>query len=129
MGGIRFVYDVYDNKTDLPIIIGGTAEECAKVLGISVKSFREYVLIGSNEKRTVVVNTVEQPFNEFGTRLRKARLASGLTQKQVAVQAGIAYITYKMYEQGRRLPNIAIAARIAKILKINIKYLIGGFYE
>ena len=129
MGGIRFVYDVYDNKTDLPIILGGTAKECAKVLGISEESFREYVLVGSGEKRTVVVDTVEQPFNKFGTRLRKARLASGLTQKQVAVQAGIAYITYKMYEQGRRLPNIEIAARIAKVLKINIKYLIGGFYE
>lgn len=129
MGGIRFTYDVYDNKTDLPIILGGTAKECAKVLGISEDSFREYVLAGSGEKRTVFVDTVEQPLNKFGTRLRKARLASGLTQKQVAVQAGIAYITYKMYEQGRRLPNIEIAARIAQVLKINIKYLIGGFYE
>lgn len=126
MGGVRLIYDVYDNKTDLPIIIGGTASECAKLLGISVGAFRH---CANTKKRTVIVNTVEQPLNKFGTRLRKARLASGLTQGQAAKQVGIAYITYKSYEQGRRLPNIEIAARIAQVLKINIKYLIGGFYE
>lgn len=129
MGGIRFVYDVYDNKTGLPVILGGTATECAKLLGISVGAFRHYANACTGKKRTVIVNTVEQPLNKFGTRLRKARLASGLTQRQVAMQVGIAYITYKTYEQGRRLPNIEIAARIAKVLKINIKYLSGGFYE
>lgn len=129
MGGTRLVYDVYDNKTDFPIILGGTAAECAKILGISEGAFRHYANAGTGKKITVIVNTVDQPLNKFGTRLRKARLASGLTQKQVSEQVGIAYITYKMYEQGMRLPNVEIAARIAKVLKINIKYLIGGFYE
>ena len=33
------LYIVYDNKTDLPIIVDGTAEQCARVMGIKVQSF------------------------------------------------------------------------------------------
>lgn len=32
-------YTVYDNKTDFPIIVGGTARECAKAMGITLESF------------------------------------------------------------------------------------------
>lgn len=32
-------YTVYDNRTDFPIIVGGTAEECAKAMKITVDSF------------------------------------------------------------------------------------------
>lgn len=35
----RQKYTVYDNHTDLPIIVGGTADECAKVMGITRESF------------------------------------------------------------------------------------------
>ena len=39
-GGRQFcMYSVYDNKTDLPIVIDATAEECAKVLKRTVASF------------------------------------------------------------------------------------------
>ena len=36
-------YTVYDNKTDLPIIVDGTAVECAGVLNRSEASFRTMV--------------------------------------------------------------------------------------
>lgn len=37
--GIPCVYSVYDTKTTLPVIIDGTAEACAKVMGITLGSF------------------------------------------------------------------------------------------
>ena len=33
------VYTVYDNRTDLPVIVDGEARECAKAMGISFSSF------------------------------------------------------------------------------------------
>lgn len=32
-------YTVYDNKTDFPVIVSGTAMECAEAMGIKVKTF------------------------------------------------------------------------------------------
>ena len=39
----RKMYSVYHVKTDVPLILYATAEECAKAMGISVKSFYRYV--------------------------------------------------------------------------------------
>ena len=33
-------YTVYDRRTDMPVIIGGTAMECAAAMRISLDSFR-----------------------------------------------------------------------------------------
>ena len=38
-GAIGKLYTVYNNKTDMPVIIDGTAEECAKAMGIKLCSF------------------------------------------------------------------------------------------
>lgn len=129
MGGIRFVYDVYDGKSTLPIIIGGTARECARVLGITEHQFREYVIHYNHKKRMVVKNVIESNNNQFGTRCRKARMAAGLTRAEVARAAGISQETYKKYELGQRLPDIEIAARVAQVLKVDIRYLAGGFIK
>jgi hypothetical protein len=32
-------YTVYDNKTDFPVIVDGTARECAKIMGITYRTF------------------------------------------------------------------------------------------
>lgn len=126
--GARFVYDVYDGKSSLPIIIGGTARECAAALGISECQFRHYIK-SHQKKRLVVKDVVEQEHNKFGTRCRNARMAAGLTQAQVAHEVGISIPTYKKYEQGVSLPNVEITVRIAKVLKVSIRYLTGGYYE
>jgi DNA-binding XRE family transcriptional regulator len=125
----RFVYDVYDVKSSLPIIIGGTARECAKMLGITENQFRHYVINSNHGKRMVIKNVVEQRYNKFGTRCRNARMAAGLTQAQVADAVGISIPTYKKYEQGVSLPNVETTVRIAQVLKVSIRYLTGGFYE
>jgi hypothetical protein len=36
----KVTYSVYNVKDDMPIIIAGTIEECAKALGIEVCSFK-----------------------------------------------------------------------------------------
>lgn len=33
------LYTVYDNKTDMPVIIDGTAKKCAKAMGMALSSF------------------------------------------------------------------------------------------
>ena len=38
-GTYEKLYTVYNNKTDMPIIIDGTAEECAKAMGMTLSSF------------------------------------------------------------------------------------------
>ena len=37
-------YSVYQDKTDVPLIIYGTAEECANAMGIKVNSFYRYIV-------------------------------------------------------------------------------------
>ena len=32
-------YSVYDRRTDMPVIIGGTARECAAAIGLTIGSF------------------------------------------------------------------------------------------
>lgn len=125
----RFVYDVYDGRSSLPIIIGGTARQCANILGITENQFRHYVIKSNHMKRLVVKNVIEEKYNRFGTRCRNARMAAGLTQAQVAWAVGISIPTYKKYEQGVSLPNVETTVRIAQVLKVSIRYLTGGFYE
>jgi hypothetical protein len=36
----RLLFTVYDNKTDFPVIVDGTAEEAAKAMGVKVGTFR-----------------------------------------------------------------------------------------
>lgn len=38
-GTPNLLYTVYDNKTDMPVIIDGTAKECAKAMGLKMSSF------------------------------------------------------------------------------------------
>lgn len=44
----RFIrYTVYNNKTDMPVLIDGTAPECAKAMGVTLNSFYIYVHLAS----------------------------------------------------------------------------------
>ena len=52
----------------------------------------------------------------FGERLRRARQAAGLTQKQVAEQLHLHRSTYTKYEQGAAEPSLATLYELTKIL-------------
>lgn len=61
----------------------------------------------------------------FGKRIRDARLALHLTQKQVASEIGAGASTFSLYEQDRREPNNEQLIRICGVLHCDPNYLFG----
>lgn len=57
--------------------------------------------------------------------LIRKRIENNLTQAEVANRANIARTTYAMIEQGRRLPSVPVAKRIATVM--NFKWTL--FFE
>lgn len=51
--------------------------------------------------------------------LKTLRKNAKLSQKQVAFEVGISPSAYAMYEQGRRTPDVATAAKIGLVLKFD----------
>jgi putative transcriptional regulator len=58
-----------------------------------------------------------------GEKLRQARAAAGLTQKELADRAGIQRETVNHAENGKHLPGSETLARIAKALDVSIDSL------
>ena len=58
-------------------------------------------------------------------RIRELRLRRHLLQKEMASQLGIPANTFNQYENGRREPDLATLARIAKGLGITVDQLMG----
>lgn len=65
---------------------------------------------------------MEEKFNE---NLKRARENSGLSQKDLAEQIGVAKSTYSLYESGRREPNVLTIKKIAKALNVSTETLLG----
>lgn len=59
----------------------------------------------------------------FKTRLRESRLASGLTQKDVAALIGVAKSTYAGYETGNSEPDMDKVVRLMTVLEVDANYL------
>lgn len=121
----RFVYDVYDNKTDIPIIIGGSAAECAKALGIKLDSFRSYIKKHRCTRYTVIKSIACELDDSFSARLKKARRRAGISQEKLAHLAQISWSSVRSYEEGRHKPDIETAAKLSQALGISIRYLAG----
>lgn len=52
VNAVNNYYTVYNRRTDLPVIIGGTARECAAVMKISLGSFHTtYTKLKNGNKR------------------------------------------------------------------------------
>jgi transcriptional regulator with XRE-family HTH domain len=62
----------------------------------------------------------------FGETLAHLREAAGLTQVQLAERAGVAIDTLRRWEQGRNLPRIDDAYRLAKALGVPINKVVVG---
>lgn len=54
-----------------------------------------------------------------------ARKRLGKTQLQVAQEIGIAKNAYQRYEQGKVIPNVLLAIKIAKALQSSVENLWG----
>lgn len=62
---------------------------------------------------------------DFGDRLRSARLASGLTQYDVAGRLGATQANYSKYENGQITPRADSLMRIAQAAGTSVPYLLG----
>jgi transcriptional regulator with XRE-family HTH domain len=60
-------------------------------------------------------------------RLKEARLRAGMSQKALGIRAGIdefsASPRVNQYEQGKHLPDLLTAERLAKVLQVPTPYL------
>ena len=61
----------------------------------------------------------------FNENLKKARERSGLSQKDVAENIGVAKSTYSLYESGSREPNVQTIKKIADCLNTSADSLLG----
>jgi transcriptional regulator with XRE-family HTH domain len=63
----------------------------------------------------------------IGKRIREARLRVGLSQKQLGINAGIdefsASPRVNQYEQGKHVPDLRTAERLAKVLQVPTPFL------
>ena len=62
---------------------------------------------------------------DFPTRLRECRKKTGLNQEDAARQIGIAYSTYRRYEQGGTVPDLLTASKLADFFEVSLDFLAG----
>lgn len=62
----------------------------------------------------------------IGENIKKARLAAGLTQKELADKCGIADSAVRKYESGRVVPKLPMIKKIADALNVFITDLTGS---
>ena len=58
-------------------------------------------------------------------RLKEIRESKGLTQKEVAEIIGYSEISYAIYENGKRAPDISTLCKLAEYFNVTVDYLIG----
>lgn len=63
---------------------------------------------------------------DFSKRLKDARKLAGLTQDQLAEGCGLATITIRQYESGKREPRYDTVQKIAAYLHVSVGSLLGG---
>ena len=62
--------------------------------------------------------------NVFAETLRKLRTARGLTQRQLGEQLFVYHSTIARWENGSRLPDAAMIARLSKALEVDVGTLL-----
>lgn len=62
----------------------------------------------------------------FGTRLKAARLARGMTQEQLAYEIGVSSPAVSQWERDGSEPNFATLRTLSKVLDVSLDALILG---
>lgn len=71
-------------------------------------------------------DTVDTFSKSFGSRVKEAREAAGLTQTQLADRLGMTRSSVANIEAGRQKPAVATAARCADVLRCDPGWLLSG---
>lgn len=61
----------------------------------------------------------------FSTRLKELRQECGLTIEEFASEVGVSKSSVGYYENQNRLPDLAVAAKMADVLNVTTDYLVG----
>ncbi len=62
----------------------------------------------------------------LGLRLKTARIAKGLKQKEIADQCNVHLNTYSKYERGRQFPDVGFLLKFCDILSVDLAWIING---
>ena len=65
----------------------------------------------------------------LGRNIKKYRLLSGFSMREMAEQLGVSHQTIKKYEDDTMIPNSERLIEIAKLLKVKISYLVNAYTE
>lgn len=112
---------VTKDKYELPLAIADSAEELAKIIGVS----KNYVYCAtSNVRGHLYPHIVKVPIEydmEGGDNvinLKKERMKLNLSQFQMAEKIGISVSGYSNIENNRYSPSIKTAKKIAEIINV-----------
>ena len=74
------LYTVYDNRTDMPIVVDETAERCAQVMGVKLNTFYCAVKQTRGKRWSVIKHEQYKRINSesFPNMIRVSRLAKAL---------------------------------------------------
>lgn len=64
---------------------------------------------------------------QIAEKLKKIRKERGFTQKRLAEKAGLAEVTIRQYESGKREPKYETVEKLAKALEISAAELTGDY--
>ncbi len=67
---------------------------------------------------------MERP--KFSERIRAIRAGRGLTQAELAAEAGISRQALAAIERGAYLPNVAVGMRLARVVGLTVEELFGA---
>ena len=67
----------------------------------------------------------QQFLQQFGRRVRAARILRGSTLQECATEAGISYSNLSMIERGKRSMYVEHLPALAKALGVRVQYLVG----
>ena len=67
----------------------------------------------------------QQFLQQFGRRVRAARILRGTTLQECATQAGISYSNLSMIERKKRSMYVEHLPALAKALRVSVQYLLG----
>ena len=120
-------YTVYDNRTDTPVALCATSNDCAKAMGITVASFYTY-LTKSRKRWTILKDGLCGDFLEpktMGQYMMVCRLKKGMRRCELAKLSGVTVGNIASYEHDQSFPLILSAISIADVLGVSLDELIG----